>query len=365
MLTAKDGELDEAEALDTGADDYLTKPFSFPVLIARVRALLRRTAGPRPGARRGRRPADRPRRAPGVARRHGDRAHRPRVRRARVPGAPGRPGAEQGGDPRRGVGLRLRRRPEHRRGVHRPPAPQGRRAVRRAHDRDGPRRRLPHGRRRDGAAHGPGAHHGSWRPCVVLVVLVLAGRRPRACSSAGCSPRPSTSRSRRARERDRRRRARTCPADSPGSATTTRSRRSSDEPDEVLASSANVARPGAGGAAVPARGVADRRRRSRTRTAPSASSSDRGGRARSSSSGAPTRRHRRQHHHAHPRRSLVAIPLVVAVARGCCSGGWSAGRCARSRRSAPRSPAIGGRDLRPPGAGARRATTRSPGSPAR
>jgi two-component system, OmpR family, response regulator len=48
MLTAKDGDLDEAEALDTGADDYLTKPFSFPVLVARVRALLRRTAGRRP-----------------------------------------------------------------------------------------------------------------------------------------------------------------------------------------------------------------------------------------------------------------------------------------------------------------------------
>ena len=45
MLTAKDGDLDEAEALDTGADDYLTKPFSFPVLVARVRALLRRASG--------------------------------------------------------------------------------------------------------------------------------------------------------------------------------------------------------------------------------------------------------------------------------------------------------------------------------
>ncbi len=42
MLTAKDGELDEAEALDTGADDFLTKPFSFVILLARVRALLRR-----------------------------------------------------------------------------------------------------------------------------------------------------------------------------------------------------------------------------------------------------------------------------------------------------------------------------------
>jgi two-component system OmpR family response regulator len=48
MLTAKDGDLDEAEALDTGADDYLTKPFSFPVLVARVRALVRRTTGRNP-----------------------------------------------------------------------------------------------------------------------------------------------------------------------------------------------------------------------------------------------------------------------------------------------------------------------------
>ncbi|MGW1802111.1 response regulator transcription factor [Streptomyces sp. NPDC001984] len=42
MLTAKDGEYDEAEGLDTGADDYLTKPFSYVVLLARVKALLRR-----------------------------------------------------------------------------------------------------------------------------------------------------------------------------------------------------------------------------------------------------------------------------------------------------------------------------------
>ena len=48
VLTAKDGELDEAEALDTGADDYLTKPFSYAVLIARLRALVRRGAAERP-----------------------------------------------------------------------------------------------------------------------------------------------------------------------------------------------------------------------------------------------------------------------------------------------------------------------------
>ena len=48
MLTAKDGEFDQAEALDTGADDYVTKPFSYVVLVARLRALIRRGAGERP-----------------------------------------------------------------------------------------------------------------------------------------------------------------------------------------------------------------------------------------------------------------------------------------------------------------------------
>ena len=48
MLTAKDGEYDEADALDLGADDYVTKPFAFVVLLARLRALLRRGAAPRP-----------------------------------------------------------------------------------------------------------------------------------------------------------------------------------------------------------------------------------------------------------------------------------------------------------------------------
>jgi two-component system OmpR family response regulator len=48
MLTAKDGEYDQADAFDLGADDYLTKPFSFVVLIARLRAIIRRGAPERP-----------------------------------------------------------------------------------------------------------------------------------------------------------------------------------------------------------------------------------------------------------------------------------------------------------------------------
>jgi two-component system, OmpR family, response regulator len=48
MLTAKDGEWDGVEALDNGADDYLTKPFAYAVLVARLRTLLRRGARERP-----------------------------------------------------------------------------------------------------------------------------------------------------------------------------------------------------------------------------------------------------------------------------------------------------------------------------
>src|SRR3954452_6846276 len=48
MLTAKEGEYDIADALDLGADDYIVKPFSFVVLVARLHALLRRGEPERP-----------------------------------------------------------------------------------------------------------------------------------------------------------------------------------------------------------------------------------------------------------------------------------------------------------------------------
>jgi DNA-binding response OmpR family regulator len=47
MVSAKDGEIDQADGLDLGADGYLVKPFSFVVLVAQVRALLRRGGGAR------------------------------------------------------------------------------------------------------------------------------------------------------------------------------------------------------------------------------------------------------------------------------------------------------------------------------
>src|SRR5258708_25712064 len=71
LLTAMDDDLDHAEGLDSGADDYLAKPFSYPVLLAHLRSLTRRALGPRPAVlpAGGRapvpaRPAPAPRRAP-------------------------------------------------------------------------------------------------------------------------------------------------------------------------------------------------------------------------------------------------------------------------------------------------------------
>ncbi len=142
MLTAKDGELDEAEALDTGADDYLTKPFSFAVLVARIRALLRR--------------ADRRRPVPTSV---GDLFVDPAERRARRNGVElaltarefdvleffsRRAGQvlSKRDDHRRDLGRRLRRRPQHRGGVRPPAASEARRPARRAAHRDRTRRGL-------------------------------------------------------------------------------------------------------------------------------------------------------------------------------------------------------------------------------
>ena len=146
MLTAKDGEWDQVEALDTGADDYVTKPFSFAILVARLRALIRRGAIERP-----------------VILEAGDLRLDPATRRV------WRDGAEVSLTARefavlehllrhRGqvlskrdviagrVGRRLRGRSEHRRGVCRPSAPEARPALRSHGDRDRAGRRLPVGR---------------------------------------------------------------------------------------------------------------------------------------------------------------------------------------------------------------------------
>ncbi len=172
MLTAKDGEWDQVEALDTGADDYLTKPFSFAVLVARVRALIRRGAAPRPAVlEAGDLSLDPATRA--VQR--GDVAIELTTREFAVLEFLIRRAGEvvsKARDPRGRLGLRLRRRPEHRRGLHQAPAQQGRPSVRPREHRDAARRGLPAGgrrwlRRRRGAS--PSARRGSVRTRITLV----------------------------------------------------------------------------------------------------------------------------------------------------------------------------------------------------
>ena len=141
MLTAKDGELDEAEALDTGADDFLSKPFSYVVLVARLRALLRRgTTSQPPVLRSGSIDLDVAARTcvvDGVTRR----AHPARVLGRRIPDASARRGRAEIRDPRARVGLRLRRRRQRGRGARvGAPSQVGVRG-----DRDGARRGLSDG----------------------------------------------------------------------------------------------------------------------------------------------------------------------------------------------------------------------------
>ena len=182
MLTAKDGEWDQVEGLDTGADDYLTKPFSFPVLVARLRAVARRGARERP-----------------TQLEVGDIRLDPAARRV------WRGGVEvvltarefsllaflvrhrgdvrhEAADPRGGVGFRLRGRPEHHRGL-RPPSPQqDRPPVRSRGDPDPARSGLPARERR--------WLRGGWG-----APRCGSARRPRPCWwwRSPCSSEPSPS----------------------------------------------------------------------------------------------------------------------------------------------------------------------------
>ena len=131
MLTARRRARTRRDALDTGADDFLAKPFSYVVLVARLRALLRRGSAERPATLPRRRPEPGSRRAPGRRGADSQVELTPRqfslleffLRRA------GEVLSKQR-DPRARLGLRLRRRPEHRRGLRRPAAAPHRRAVR-------------------------------------------------------------------------------------------------------------------------------------------------------------------------------------------------------------------------------------------
>ena len=134
MLSAKDGEYDQADGLDVGADDYLTKPFSYVVLVARLRALLRRGAPERPAVLSAGDLVLDPAARQVDPRGHPDRIDRAGVLAARVPDAPCRRGGRQ----IRTAGTRLgglrRERGQCRRGLHRLSAPKvdapfGRRSV--------------------------------------------------------------------------------------------------------------------------------------------------------------------------------------------------------------------------------------------
>ena len=217
MLTAKDGEFDEAEALDTGADDYVTKPFSYVVLVAQAAGLDPARCRRATGGARGRRPALRSRVASDLAGRDAGGAHGARDGAARVPAAAPRARSSSKteildhvwdydfeGDPNI-VEVYIAA-----------PAQQARPPVRAPRDRDRAGRRLPVGRRwrlaspPHAARRGrhPRADHGHRRGRRRR----RAWRSPRSLWSSTCEGRSASSVRTEARLRARVGRARASPA---------------------------------------------------------------------------------------------------------------------------------------------------------
>ena len=154
LISAKDGEYDQADGFDLGADGYLVKPFSYRVLVAQVNQLLRRVGGR--GAQAGgpgRRSGGRPGASAGALVGFGAGAEPARVRGARRAGRPGGRGGHQGRPAPRGLGRRTGGHPQRGRGLRRLPAPQAGGGGRWRAVADRARARLPaqHRRTRPGA----------------------------------------------------------------------------------------------------------------------------------------------------------------------------------------------------------------------
>src|SRR5436190_20095707 len=148
MLTARGEIEDRIEGLDTGADDYLLKPFAFDELLARLRALVRRAPRRASGRAGGGRPPARSGSAPGVARRDRARALDEGVRPARALPPPGGRGPLARAAAGRRLGHVVREPLERDRRLRALPPREDRPAVRPPGDRDGAWHRLPAARRR-------------------------------------------------------------------------------------------------------------------------------------------------------------------------------------------------------------------------
>ena len=178
FLTAKDAVENKVEALRAGGDDYVTKPFSLAEVVARVQAILRRTAGDAAGRRARASPTCASTRRDtrcSAARRAID-ADRDRVLAAPLLPAQPAPRAVEGADPPERLAVRLRRQLERRRDVRELPAQEARRA-RAAADPDGAA-----GRATCSSTERVACSRGSsLRARLLLGVIALAARRSRRC----------------------------------------------------------------------------------------------------------------------------------------------------------------------------------------